>query len=126
MTTASLGSPFVSLQTDSSVPTPALRATVRLSFACDNACVFCGQDGHPDTPELGGDALENLDLGHLAQLRERHDELTFIGGEPALDARLPKAIASARGLGFSAIGLQTNGWALATKTGLFAELVEAG
>ncbi|KIG14441.1 Radical SAM domain heme biosynthesis protein [Enhygromyxa salina] len=60
------------------------------------------------------------------QLREHHDELSFVGGEPALDARLPGAIETARALGFSAVGLQTNGWALATQPGLFTALVEAG
>jgi MoaA/NifB/PqqE/SkfB family radical SAM enzyme len=106
------------------VPSPESRATVRLSFACDNACVFCGQDG----AALGA-ALEDDEPSLLAKLRERrehHDELTFIGGEPALDARLPRAIAAARELGFTAIGLQTNGWALANEAGSLTALVEAG
>jgi pyruvate-formate lyase-activating enzyme len=102
------------------VPSPESRATVRLSFACDNACIFCGQDGRDDGVEFA------VQRDQLAQLREQHDELTFVGGEPALDARLPKAIATARELGFSAVGLQTNGRALANQAGLFTELVEAG
>ncbi|PRQ05202.1 radical SAM protein [Enhygromyxa salina] len=100
------------------MPSSESRAIVRLSFACDSACVFCGQDGRSDPLEV--------DEQQLAAVREQHDELTFVGGEPALDPRLPRAIATARALGFTAIGLQTNGWALATEPGLFDSLVEAG
>jgi MoaA/NifB/PqqE/SkfB family radical SAM enzyme len=84
--------------------------------------VFCGQDGHSAALEIDEPSL----LAKLRGLHDHHDELTFIGGEPALDARLPRAIATARELGFTAIGLQTNGRALANQAGLFTKLVEAG
>src|SRR5690606_3931483 len=57
---------------------------------------------------------------------DRHDEISFVGGEPALDPRLPELIEQARGLGFSAIGLQTNGQRLAADRPLFDRLVGAG
>lgn len=94
------------------------RAIVRLAFDCDNACVFCGQDG------LVG-AIEHI-REQLDKLRETHDEISFVGGEPTLDPRLPQAIASARELGFAAIGVQTNARRLAAEPALFHALVEAG
>lgn len=98
------------------------RAAVRLGFDCDNECVFCAQAG------LTGrvDAVRE----QLAKLREDHDEVTFIGGEPTLDSRLATLIAEARTLGYTAVGLQTNARQLASHDGveaeLFAALVEAG
>ncbi|PRP93105.1 pyrroloquinoline quinone biosynthesis protein PqqE [Enhygromyxa salina] len=80
--------------------------------------MFCGQD------PLSGD-LE-LDRTHLAKLREDHDEISFIGGEPSLDPRLVKAVESARELGFTAVGVQTNGYHLAHTPELFTALVDAG
>jgi MoaA/NifB/PqqE/SkfB family radical SAM enzyme len=62
--------------------------------------VFCAQAGREGALEHDADAL--------ARLREQHDEITFIGGEPSIDARLLAAVERARELGFVAIGLQTN------------------
>jgi hypothetical protein len=120
-----------------STQTPHSRATVRLGFDCDNECVFCGQAGlagpregdlreelaklRREGPSGGGEASDKL--------RESHDEVTFIGGEPTLDPRLPSAIAHARELGFAAVGVQTNARRLAgadAVPGLFASLVDAG
>lgn len=100
------------------MPPLASRTTIRLGFDCDNACVFCGQG------DLSG-RLEGT-REDLAKLREEHDEITFVGGEPAIDPRLPRAIATARELEFDAIGVQTNAGALAADPKLFAELVDAG
>jgi MoaA/NifB/PqqE/SkfB family radical SAM enzyme len=105
--------------------TPASsRAAVRLGFDCDNECVFCAQAG------LVGQ-VESV-REQLAKLREDHDEVTFIGGEPTLDSRLVSMIADARALGYTAVGLQTNarqltgGGAGETGTELFSALVDAG
>jgi pyruvate-formate lyase-activating enzyme len=96
------------------------RAAVRLGFDCDNECVFCAQVG------LTGRAESIRE--QLAELRDEHDEVTFIGGEPTLDPRLLTAIADARSLGYTAIGLQTNARSLAGGDGgeRFAALVDAG
>jgi pyruvate-formate lyase-activating enzyme len=117
-----LGSPFRirSPQPVSTSPSPS-RAAVRLGFDCDNQCVFCAQAGHAG------------DVGHdesvreqLAKLREDHDEVTFIGGEPTLDSRLLSVIAEARALGYTAVGLQTNARRLVGDAGLFTALIDAG
>ena len=94
---------------------------LRLGYDCDNACLFCGQAGS----ELDPSALADP-RARLTELRADHDEISFVGGEPALDPRLPEWIASAKQLGFTAIGLQTNGLRLARDRGLFQQLVDAG
>lgn len=86
----------------------ATRATVRLSTRCDNACRFCAQAG-VEARDLDDAAWDEA----LVQARDRGaDEVTFVGGEPLLVAGLERAIARARELGFRAIGVQSNGWAL--------------
>jgi organic radical activating enzyme len=95
------------------------RAALRLTYACDNACVFCAQAGI-DAPALSDPFAE------LAELAEDHDEISFVGGEPALDPRLPELITRARELGFSAIGLQTNARRLAAEPDCFDRLIAAG
>lgn len=77
------------------------RETVRLSLACDNLCVFCGQDGVTSRASAVSEQLTDA--------RARSNELTFVGGEPLLDAELEDHVAEARRHGFRRIGLQTNG-----------------
>jgi hypothetical protein len=95
------------------------RAALLLGHDCDNACVFCAQ-AEIGVAELG-DPREAL-----SSLREQHDELSFVGGEPALAPRLLELVSLARELGFSAIGLQTNARRLATDAALFEQLIAAG
>jgi molybdenum cofactor biosynthesis enzyme MoaA len=111
------------------------RAAVRLGLDCDNECVFCAQAGltgridSTDSTGLISSIGSISSIGdQLAKLREDHDEVTFIGGEPTLDSRLVSAIAEARALGYTAIGLQTNARQLASEGGaeLFPALVDAG
>lgn len=82
------------------------RATLTLTHACDNHCVFCAQAGLAPLPPL---ELERA----LQALRADTDELTFCGGEPTLLPALPDAVRAARRLGFARVGLQTNGRRLA-------------
>lgn len=91
------------------------RATLRLTLDCDNACRFCAQAGAADSqPE------------DLQSLREHADAITFVGGEPTRAPDLVERIAAAHSLGFTAIGLQTNGRALAEDPRRLADLVAAG
>jgi hypothetical protein len=97
------------------------RATLRLLSACNNACVFCAQAGGPAlqrSADQVGEGLRALRAGGAS-------EVTFTGGEPAGYAGLLEAVAQARALGFSAVGLQTNGRGL--RGGAFAaDLAAAG
>jgi pyruvate-formate lyase-activating enzyme len=129
--TASLGSPFAfhPVSTTRSTTHPPSRAAVRLGFDCDNECVFCAQAGLTGRVEtMGESGPDEFGRELLAKLREDHDEVTFIGGEPTLDSRLASAIAEARSLGYAAVGLQTNARQFEGDAGakLFAALLEAG
>ena len=95
------------------------RATLSLIRACNNACVFCAQDGLPPLPRTDVRA-------QLAQLRAAGaTELTFLGGEPTLREDLAELIQAARALGFSRVGLQTNGRLLSSEP-FTAALAAAG
>ncbi len=61
----------------------------------------------------------------LASARAQADELTFVGGEPALDEALASKVAAAHARGFRRIGLQTNGRSLADG-GKLRSLADAG
>ncbi|HWA72742.1 MAG TPA: radical SAM protein [Polyangiaceae bacterium] len=77
------------------------RGTLRLTPDCNNHCVFCAQDATSPLPVDFGEQLEAL--------RREHEELTLIGGEPTLLPNLHEIVAQARRVGFSRIGVQTNG-----------------
>lgn len=101
----------------------APRATLRLTLSCNNRCVFCAQLGLPS------DAGQPESLGRLREellrLRSHGDEITLVGGEPTLSPDLVAVVAHARELGFSGIGLQSNGRLLA-REGFAGELLDAG
>jgi molybdenum cofactor biosynthesis enzyme MoaA len=96
------------------------RATLRLLFECDNACVFCAQAGLSSKPIAEEEFTRAID-----EARTNADAITFVGGEPALDPSLVDRVAAARAKGFTRIGVQTNGRALADAS-LSASLARAG
>jgi organic radical activating enzyme len=99
----------------------ASRGAVAVGRACDGACVFCAQEG------LAREAFDDASLDRaLDEVRAiGADGVTFVGGEPALDARIEGLVGRARASGFSRVGLQTNGRALA-RPGRLDALVRAG
>ncbi len=97
------------------------RATVRLTLACDNRCVFCAQDGLHESDANDAPKI----AARIASARATSDELTFVGGEPTLDPELATHVAAACALGFRRVGLQTNGRRLA-EAGYAASLARAG
>jgi hypothetical protein len=100
-----------------------MRVAVALGRACDNACVFCAQDGLPRDGQREAD--EQVDGALHRAWAAGARAVTFVGGEPALDPRLPALVARARATGFARVGVQTNGVALATE-GRVGELVARG
>ncbi len=94
----------------------ARRATVRITLACNNQCVFCGQHGLPAEGARPRDEI----IASLRAARESAEEITFVGGEPTLHPELAQLVEEARSLGFRAIGVQTNARAFGR------ELVDAG
>ncbi len=81
--------------------------TIRVGFACDNACVFCAQgslrDARPE-PSPVRQALSEVEAG---------DHVAFVGGEPLLAPDLPDWIAEAERRGAARVLVQTNGRLLA-------------
>jgi hypothetical protein len=100
---------------------PPTRATLSLSTACDNRCVFCAPDG---LPPVAPRALDELDRA-LAALAPGRDAVTLTGGEPALHPDLPAVVAAARARGFARVGIQSNGRRL-REPGYAAALRAAG
>ena len=98
-----------------------VRVAVALGRACDNACVFCAQEGLPREAE--SDARVDAALEQAMSSGAR--AVTFVGGEPALDLRLASFVAKARAAGFTQVGVQTNGVALAA-AGRMSELAARG
>jgi hypothetical protein len=96
----------------------AARATVVLSLACDNQCVFCGQEG------LEGEERPPVER-QLESARAHAAAVTFVGGEPALDPQVCEHVRRARQLGFLSVGVQTNGRRLAER-GVAQDLARAG
>lgn len=88
--------------------------SVPLGRVCDNACVFCAQEGLP-REAVGEVVLPAPDAGGV----------TFVGGEPGLDERLERLVVSARAAGHARIGVQTNGRALSAP-GRIEALARAG
>jgi hypothetical protein len=97
------------------------RVSLRLTLECDNACLFCAQRGLASNES--GDALQRL--AGLRASAAAVDEVTFVGGEPALHPGLAALVREARALGFSRVGVQTNGRAL-SPPGALEALVSAG
>ncbi|MCL2450174.1 MAG: radical SAM protein [Polyangiaceae bacterium] len=93
------------------------RATVVLSLACNNECVFCAQEG---LTRAGVPVARQLEAA-----RGSRWGVTFVGGEPTLDPRLVEHVALARRHGFRAIGVQTNG-RLLSQPGYAQALAKAG
>ena len=90
------------------------RPSLRLGLHCDNRCIFCAQRGLPSYDDADH-------LNRLTALRATSDTVTFVGGEPGLLADLPSLLSHARGLGFRAVGIQTNGHRLEEHAELWAQ-----
>lgn len=88
---------------------------------CNNQCVFCiERDANRKVTQ--GATRDDEALSHM---RATHTDVVFTGGEPTLNPLLPQLIERARRLGFSTIGLITNGRLLADAARC-EKLLEAG
>lgn len=97
------------------------RATLSLLTTCDNRCIFCAPEGLPSVaPRSLDDLIRSLDA-----LAVDHNDLTLTGGEPALHPELLAIVAAARRLGFTRIGIQSNGRRM-RDVGLVSSLRDAG
>ncbi len=82
------------------------RLDLKLSFQCNNRCVFCVQGDKRDTePCRPADDVR----AQLERHRARCDAVVFTGGEVTLRDDLLDQVRVARDLGYRAIQVQTNG-----------------
>jgi MoaA/NifB/PqqE/SkfB family radical SAM enzyme len=98
-------------------------AILYVTERCNQACVFClEEDGtalRPDVP------IPDV-LADLASLRSRGAEhITFMGGETFLRKDLPELLAETKRLGFTRVGVTTNGTALSAP-GFLDRMIDAG
>jgi pyruvate-formate lyase-activating enzyme len=99
-------------------------AILYIAERCNQSCVFClevdgkwSQFTDPSTDEVR--AL----VGQLHQEGARH--ITFMGGETLFRKDLPAILREARRVGFTRVGVTTNGTVL-HKKGFLGELLDAG
>lgn len=98
-------------------------AILYVTERCNQACVFClEEDGLALRPDIAREQVS----ADLASLRARGAEhLTFMGGETFLRKDLPELLLEARRVGFTRLGVTTNGTALA-HPGFVARMLDAG
>jgi organic radical activating enzyme len=98
-------------------------AILYVTERCNQACVFCLED---DGLALRPDVPRPQVLAELASLRARGAEhLTFMGGETFLRKDLPELLEETKKLGFTRVGVTTNGTALGHE-GFLDRMIRAG
>ncbi len=93
------------------------RLHVFVHVNCNNNCLFCLDHFRPGEPfvyEPGKKAVNDEDvIGQLARYLPTTNKMLFTTGEPTLHPGLPRFVAIAREMGYTEIGLITNGRMLA-------------
>lgn len=101
----------------------ARTAILYVTERCNQACVFClEEDGTALRPDVPPERVA-ADLGSLRARGAEH--ITFMGGETFLRKDLPSLLAEAKRLGFTRLGVTTNGTALA-HPGFLDRMIHAG
>ncbi|MEK6607420.1 MAG: radical SAM protein [Myxococcota bacterium] len=97
---------------------------VKLGYACNNACLFCP---YGDKRVTVGNLAADAALAAIPAAKRKNDGagISLSGGETLLRRDLTELVRAARGRGFRAIEIQTNGRMLAYRK-LAHELREAG
>lgn len=98
------------------------RLDLKLTFQCNNRCVFCVQGDKRDHEPDRADAQIRSEL---KARRETCDGVVFTGGEVTLRPDLPELIAYAKALDYRSIQIQSNGRRMSYKPYLDA-LIDAG
>ncbi|NVB37921.1 radical SAM protein [Pseudenhygromyxa sp. WMMC2535] len=99
-------------------------AILYIAERCNQACVFCLEEDR-SWSEFVDPSTEQV-YGVLERLRERGAvHITFMGGETFFRKDLPMIISRAKSLGYTRVGVTTNGTVL-SKPGFIDRLVAAG
>ena len=95
---------------------------IKINNRCNMNCLFCADP--PEVRSLPDYSYEKL-VGMIRTNRERFDSLLITGGEPTIYRRIESLISKAKELGYSRIGLGTNGLMFSNKSFL-QRLITAG
>jgi MoaA/NifB/PqqE/SkfB family radical SAM enzyme len=99
-------------------------AILYIAERCNQSCVFCLEEDGSWAPFVDPTTLDvERQLEVLRDRGARH--LTFMGGETFFRKDLGRILGHAKGLGYTRVGVTTNGTVLA-KEGFLRELVRAG
>lgn len=86
---------------------------VALSFACNNACIFCAQGKlRESAPTFDAEAVVQQAAASLAS----GEAVALVGGEPTLDERLPTFVSALDAAGAGLVVVQTNARRLAYRS----------
>lgn len=99
-------------------------AILYIAERCNQSCVFCLEEDGTWNEFIDPSTQQVMDT--LAELRSRGaDHITFMGGETFFRKDLPRILGSARRLGFTRVGVTTNGTVLSRK-GFISDLTREG
>jgi len=102
----------------------ARTAILYIAERCNQSCVFCLEEDGAWTPFV--DPSTTAVMGEVDRLWGRGARhITFMGGETFFRKDLGKILAHARTVGFTRVGVTTNGTVL-SKKGFLTELVSSG
>jgi len=104
------------------------RVEINLGWACNNDCVFCGeQERREISREIGRFRIpdEQVKADLLRYRRAGFNHVTFLGGEPTIRKDLAELVKLARMLGFRNVFITTNGRRIADRAFL-RTLLQAG
>lgn len=102
----------------------ARTAILYVAERCNQSCVFCLEEDGSWSPFVDPSTLEvQATIDRLWERGARH--ITFMGGETFFRKDLGRIIAHARDVGFTRVGVTTNGTVL-SKPGFLSKLVESG
>ncbi|MCB9704994.1 MAG: radical SAM protein [Myxococcales bacterium] len=99
-------------------------AILYIAERCNQSCVFCLEEDGQWNEFIDPTTQQVFDV--LARLRDRGARhITFMGGETFFRKDLPRIIARAKELGYTRVGVTTNGTVL-SKAGFIGRLRDAG
>ena len=104
------------------------RVEINLGWACNNACVFCGEEDRRERSRERGQFLipgEQVRDDLRRYRDEGFDHLTFLGGEPTIRKDIVSLVRYAHEIGFTYVFMTTNGRRMADRRFLRA-LLDAG